>query len=385
MFRSLWLFTLLCSAVLCVPAQAQLVLTAADFQAQTGASFQEFLADDQNNNFPANVSLLPDLLLLDGNNSVFDFSAITPQLPLFSTNYYLPLTTDSVAIPGAMSTFNGEVTDVWQVDFEESSTPDVFIFRSITADSLAWLGNGVWQDTNADGTPDPVVSVFSPGKLQAPLPLQMGNAWQSDYTHISTVETPIGVVEIPGVVEEHNIQVDGYGTLITHTGTYPCLRIRINQTILSPDGSSQELGGWSFVTANLEQLGVFYDRHIPADPGSIDLTSPQSISLFSAGNNMSTAITPAIEGNPDLLVVHQNYPNPFLRDTTIPFELPRAGHVRLSIFNSIGQRVEVLVNETRAAGKHTVHWKAGALPSGFYFMEFENSGRITRRAMLRVN
>ncbi|MEM8484885.1 MAG: T9SS type A sorting domain-containing protein [Bacteroidota bacterium] len=386
MFRSLWLFTLLFPAVISVPAQAQLVLTAADFQAQTSASFQEFLADNNNGNLPNNLAFLPDLLLLDGNNNTFDFAAITAQLPLFSTNYYLSFPSDSVAIPGAASTFNGEVTDVWQVDFEESSTPDIFIFRSITADSLAWLGNGVWQDTNADGTPDPVVSVFSPGKLQAPLPLQMGNAWQSDFTHINTVETPIGVVEIPGVVEEHDIQVDGYGTLITHNGSFPCLRIRINQTILSPDGSSQELGGWSFVTADLEQLGVFYDQHIPADPAEIsfDLSSPQSISLFSPSNTMTTAIAPTTTAGSDRLMAHPNYPNPFLRETTLPFELTEAGHVRLSIFNSIGQRVALLVDETRAAGKHAVRWTPENMPSGLYFFELETDGAISRRTMLHV-
>jgi hypothetical protein len=32
----------------------------------------------------------------------------------------------------------------------------------------------------------------------------------------------------------------------------------------------------------------------------------------------------------------------------------------------LGREVEVLVNETRSAGRHTVQWNASTLPSGIY-------------------
>ena len=62
----------------------------------------------------------------------------------------------------------------------------------------------------------------------------------------------------------------------------------------------------------------------------------------------------------------QNYPNPFNPSTRIDFALPKAGEVRIEVFNMLGQRVAVLVNDFRPAGFHSVNFAGRYLASGLY-------------------
>jgi len=67
------------------------------------------------------------------------------------------------------------------------------------------------------------------------------------------------------------------------------------------------------------------------------------------------------------LQLDQNYPNPFNPSTVISYSLPKAGLVKLSIYNIKGQLVETLVNTHQEADNYTVEWKADDYSSGIYF------------------
>jgi hypothetical protein len=76
---------------------------------------------------------------------------------------------------------------------------------------------------------------------------------------------------------------------------------------------------------------------------------------------------------PESYSVSQNYPNPFNPSTTIAFGVPERSTVRLEVFNSIGQRVAILVTGDYDAGLHSVVWQIQnqGLPSGVYFYRLE--------------
>lgn len=83
----------------------------------------------------------------------------------------------------------------------------------------------------------------------------------------------------------------------------------------------------------------------------------------------------------------QNYPNPFNPSTTIEFALPRQAHVRLSIYNVLGQEVVTLVNGPLAAGTHTRQWLGrdafgNAVSSGIYFYRIQSKDQSLSRKML---
>ena len=86
----------------------------------------------------------------------------------------------------------------------------------------------------------------------------------------------------------------------------------------------------------------------------------------------------------------QNYPNPFNPSTIIPYQLPTAGHVRLDVFNLLGQRLATLVDAERSAGVHTEQWDATdaagrAVGAGVYIYRLSSGEMTESRRMVLVD
>jgi len=63
----------------------------------------------------------------------------------------------------------------------------------------------------------------------------------------------------------------------------------------------------------------------------------------------------------------QNYPNPFNPATIIEYALPTAEHVKLTVYNMLGQEVVNFFDEVQEAGFKSVSFDGRELPSGMYF------------------
>jgi hypothetical protein len=78
-----------------------------------------------------------------------------------------------------------------------------------------------------------------------------------------------------------------------------------------------------------------------------------------------------------------SYPNPFNSTTQIRFDLPQPALVNLTIFDVLGRKVEILLNETRPAGSHHVAWNAEKEAAGIYFARMEAGEFVqTQKIML---
>ena len=83
-----------------------------------------------------------------------------------------------------------------------------------------------------------------------------------------------------------------------------------------------------------------------------------------------------------------NYPNPFNPSTVIPYQLPSATHVRLDVFNVLGQHIATLVDAEQPVGFHTAQWDATdaagqAMAAGVYFYRLTvGGGQQTQRMVL---
>jgi hypothetical protein len=107
------------------------------------------------------------------------------------------------------------------------------------------------------------------------------------------------------------------------------------------------------------------------------------------GSGMSGVITvepPVSVSGDDPIVtkfeLNQNYPNPFNPTTTIEYSIPSNGLVNLNVFNAIGEKVGVLVNEFKDAGNYEIVFNSGELTSGIYFYKLQTGNFIETRKMI---
>jgi hypothetical protein len=63
----------------------------------------------------------------------------------------------------------------------------------------------------------------------------------------------------------------------------------------------------------------------------------------------------------------QNYPNPFNGSSLIKYSVPKSSMVILKIFNTLGEELDVLVNEEKSPGTYEVTFNASGFASGVYF------------------
>ncbi len=90
---------------------------------------------------------------------------------------------------------------------------------------------------------------------------------------------------------------------------------------------------------------------------------------------------------PDQFSLHQNYPNPFNPTTVIGFSLPRAGEVRLDVYNSLGRLVRTLHDGRLEAGDHKVEWDGttgidSPVASGVYFYRLSSRDQSHSKKMV---
>ena len=93
---------------------------------------------------------------------------------------------------------------------------------------------------------------------------------------------------------------------------------------------------------------------------------------------------------PERFSLGQNYPNPFNPSTIIPYQLPVAAHVRLEVFNLLGQRIATLVDGEQPAGSHSARWDGAdgagrAAAAGVYLYRLRSGPMVATRRMVLID
>jgi hypothetical protein len=135
-------------------------------------------------------------------------------------------------------------------------------------------------------------------------------------------------------------------------------------------------------------LGAAYNHAFVIDDGSRGMhnfafaANLLKVTLDTLSNITSVQMPLAEASVPEEFALHQNYPNPFNPTTRIQFDVPNTGHVKLVIYNSLGQAVETLVDKELAADSYEIEVNAGTLSSGLYFYTMVADNFKTTKKML---
>ncbi len=155
-------------------------------------------------------------------------------------------------------------------------------------------------------------------------------------------------------------------------------------------GSGRFVENISTGSQTIELSGVQYPVKIKTDKVSIILMDEtgKEIARLKAGEefllpNYNSKILVAENVIPEKYSLEQNYPNPFNPSTTIEFSLPEASkNVRVTVYNTLGQKVAELFNGTLEAGKYSYRWEASAAASGTYIYELRTDNFVSARKMV---
>ena len=86
---------------------------------------------------------------------------------------------------------------------------------------------------------------------------------------------------------------------------------------------------------------------------------------------------------PGKFSLEQNYPNPFNPTTHIAYGISKTGNVELALYNTLGQRVQTLINEVQGPGEYTFELNANDFASGIYFYKMtQHDQTLTRKLVL---
>ena len=108
------------------------------------------------------------------------------------------------------------------------------------------------------------------------------------------------------------------------------------------------------VDAGVTHLDIMWDVY--ADDGFVGVESsngPWSLTIdggwaLSVDNNTI----------PEVLALHNNYPNPFNPVTNIGYDIPEISKVSIDIYNIAGNKVKTLVSKEHQPGRYKVQWNA---------------------------
>ncbi len=114
------------------------------------------------------------------------------------------------------------------------------------------------------------------------------------------------------------------------------------------------------------------------------VTYQSSLSIYSLGITMTGAADASWDVTHSLFDLKQNFPNPFNPSTTIAFNIQQESPVKLTVFDTAGKVVKILINGTLSSGTHSVRLDASDLAAGVYYYQINSGNSIIAKKMILI-
>jgi len=258
---------------------------------------------------------------------------------------YLGGAGSGVIIP---SSGDGVLAFTVQIDIADQSQNAGLTFDGSLMSGEQFLDNETtsWPTIDATSTLDP------------PLPITLSS--------LSATYVSAGMVRVDWTTET---ETDNYGFEVQKSADTIGNYATIPNSFIPGHGTTIVPHSYSY-TDSSASAGVWYYRLKQIDnDGTINYTDGVQVEVLTSVEEIPV---------PTVFALDQNYPNPFNPSTKIEFALPSESHVRLEVFNMLGQRVALLVDEVRHIGYYSVKFDAGplgpnssGLASGLYFYRLQ--------------
>jgi hypothetical protein len=224
--------------------------------------------------------------------------------------------------------------------------------NSIGVDTASALGG--YRELLAPPPPPPPYDLDSrfvtiPGRVTT-YPIGLGGGIFNDFRNYTA----------PDQIDTFKIKIDGDGTENNTTFvTWPS-----NLSTFGDTWTIKPQTGTSWPTTNM--LGQT-SLEIPAG-------ASKNILIIKVGAKGVTDINAENSSTPENFSLIQNYPNPFNPSTTVRYTIPYESKVKLTVYNSLGELVEVLVDNVVNAGNYSINFNAKNLSSGIYLIKIDAVG-----------
>ncbi|MGA2669585.1 MAG: T9SS type A sorting domain-containing protein [Ignavibacteria bacterium] len=169
---------------------------------------------------------------------------------------------------------------------------------------------------------------------------------------------------MPGSHVFHFVYDGSANVLIYMDGAFVSTNPRV---ISMPTGTGFRVAGYTGGAYSLNTGGLMDEFRLY----SRALTAAEIQGTWNKELPVMTGIHQITSNIPNGYNLAQNYPNPFNPTTKISFSIPKAGNVKLRVFDMLGREVKILVNEFKNAGTYDVNFNALNLASGVYLYRIE--------------